>query len=336
MLASRAICAALACGCLLFAEDASAQSDQERAGARAAANQGVTAFEAGNYKDALSFMERAESLVHALPHLLYIARSNEKLGNLVQAREAYLKIGREKIKPTDPDVFRETQATAEQELKALEPRIPTVTVNVEGAPASGLTVTMDGQPFAVGLLGVPAPMNPGQHTFEAKAPGMLPATQQATVAESGKASVTLKMQPSGEPVPTDAASSSTGATSPQSTLGVDAGSRPVPTSVYIGLVATGAFAIGTGVVGAMALGNKSDYDDANDGSDPDAAQDIKDTGSTLNLVTDIFLGAAVVSAGVTAVLYFTRPTVPADQGAALRFTPVVLPTGAALSASGRF
>src|SRR5262245_24282354 len=63
--ASGIIAIALA-SCLTFsASHADAQTDQERAGARAAANQGVTAYEAGNYKDALSFMERAENLVHA-------------------------------------------------------------------------------------------------------------------------------------------------------------------------------------------------------------------------------------------------------------------------------
>jgi hypothetical protein len=314
-----------------FVLPAHAQSDQERAGARAAANQGVTAFEAGNYQEALSLMERAESLVHALPHLLYIARANEKLGRLVEAREAYLKIGRERLKPTDPEVFREAQAAAAQELDVLEPRIPTVIVKVEGAEAGTLTVTMDGKPLAVALLGIPTPMNPGGHRFEARAPGMLPARQELTVAEGGQETVVLRLVASGEP----AAAPSSSAGSPTSDSAPNL--RPVPTSVYIGLAATGALAIGAGVVGTLALGNRSDFDDQNNGSDPVAAQETKDRGSTLNLVTDVLIGGAVVSAGITAILYFTRPTVAAQQASApVRLAPAVLPGGAALSATGRF
>jgi hypothetical protein len=320
----------------LCAPDVRAQTDQERAGARAAANQGVSAYEAGNYAEALSFLERAEGLVHALPHLLYIARCHEKLGNLVQAREAYLKIGRERLKPTDPEVFQQTQVTAAEELRALDPRVPNVTVNVEGARGAGLTVTLDGEPFAVELLGVPAPMNPGQRLIEAKAPGTKLASQRIAVAEGSKTAVLLKLEPSGE-APVAAASGASAASAPSGAPQADQGNRPVPAGVYIGLAATGAFAIGAGVVGALALGNKSDFDEANDGSDPANAEDLRDSGATLNLLTDVLIAGAVVSAGATAYFYFTRPTVPAARASnGLRVLPVVLPGALAVSASGRF
>src|SRR5205823_706438 len=67
--------------------------------------------------------------------------------------------------------------------------------------------------------------------------------------------------------------------------------RPTPGSAYIALAATGALAIGTGVVGAMATGKHSDFKDKNNGSDPAGAKALADSGKTLNLVTDILLGA---------------------------------------------
>lgn len=85
--------------------------------------------------------------------------------------------------------------------------------------------------------------------------------------------------------------------------------RPVPTGVWIGLAATGAFAVAAGVFGGLALSKGSEYDDANDGSDPAAADDIKSSGQTFNLLTDVFIGGAVVAAAVTTVLYLTRPEV---------------------------
>ncbi|MFO0676694.1 MAG: hypothetical protein U0169_09175 [Polyangiaceae bacterium] len=97
--------------------------------------------------------------------------------------------------------------------------------------------------------------------------------------------------------------------------------RPVPTGVYVGLAATGAFAIGTAITGILATGKKSDFDAVNNGSDPKKADDIRGSGQTLNVVTDVFLGATVVAAGVTAVLFFTRPTVEVASPPAAAFAP---------------
>jgi hypothetical protein len=87
--------------------------------------------------------------------------------------------------------------------------------------------------------------------------------------------------------------------------------RPVPGGVYIGLAATGALAIGGTITGLMALSKSSDYKAKNDGSDPAAANDLKNQGTTLNLVTDILFGGALVAAGITSVVYFSRPSASA-------------------------
>src|SRR4051812_5156740 len=69
---------------------AGAQTDHDRAAARSAAEAGADAFEQGHFERSLEFFGRAEQLVHAPPHLLYMARSFVKLGRLVDARETYL------------------------------------------------------------------------------------------------------------------------------------------------------------------------------------------------------------------------------------------------------
>ena len=73
----------LALALLTAAPMADAQTNSERAGARAAAGEGLKAFNEGRHAEAIDLFTRAESLVHAPPHLLYIARANEKLGWLV-------------------------------------------------------------------------------------------------------------------------------------------------------------------------------------------------------------------------------------------------------------
>jgi hypothetical protein len=112
------------------------------------------------------------------------------------------------------------------------------------------------------------------------------------------------------------------------------GSRPVPTGVYVGLVATGALAIGGGITGLMAMGKRNDYNSKNDGTNPTAASELRDQGNTLNLVTDILFGGAIVAAGITSVVYFSRPS---PSAASLEVPRVAVGNGGAtLSLRGKF
>lgn len=253
---------------VLIAVPAGAQSDQERAAARAAANQGGDAFDAGRYEDALALFQNAERLVHALPHLLYIARSSEKLGKLVEAREAYLKIQRERLKPTDPEAFREAQAAADRELAALEPRLASVTVKLAGASAQEASVTVDGQPLSAALVGLPTPTNPGEHVFEARAAGKLAASQRVALAEGGKQVVTLTLEPDPNAAPAPASPIAEGAVAPEPGAAPDvmrpdraASGSSLKVPAYI---AFGVGAIGLGVGTVFIIGGSGDSSDASD------------------------------------------------------------------------
>lgn len=113
--------------------------------------------------------------------------------------------------------------------------------------------------------------------------------------------------------------------------------RPVPTSVYVGLAATGVLAAGGVVTGILAKGKQSDYDELNSDlksdSDRQTAEDLRDSGQTLNLVADVMFGGALVAGGVTAVLYLTRPQVARS---AFRITPVVAQRGGGVFMQGSF
>jgi hypothetical protein len=110
--------------------------------------------------------------------------------------------------------------------------------------------------------------------------------------------------------------------------------RPVPSGVYVGLVATGALAIGGGITGLMAMSKRNDFNSKNDGTNPSAASDLRSQGSTLNLVTDLLFGGALAAAGVTSVVYFSRPSATA----ASIHVPAVAMTqgGMSLSVSGTY
>src|SRR6476661_8447773 len=109
---------------------AHADADEHRAGARAAATEGAKAMEEGRYEQAIDLFTRAESLVHAPPHLVYMARSYVKLGKLVRASETYLKVTRETLASNAPKAFSEAQTIANEELAALKGRLPSVTIEV--------------------------------------------------------------------------------------------------------------------------------------------------------------------------------------------------------------
>jgi hypothetical protein len=125
-----------------------------------------------------------------------------------------------------------------------------------------------------------------------------------------------------------------------SAIGGDTGpaatERPIPTGVYIGVAATGALAIGAGVVGFLAMDKKSKFDDANDGTDPQKAEELRDSGQQLNLISDVLAGGALVAGVVTGVLYFSRPEVPATRDTAFVVRPAVGANAGGLSVSGAF
>lgn len=301
-----------------------AQTANERTAARSAAESGLQAFDEGDYSRALELLQRAESVVHAPTHLLYIARSEVALGQLVEARETYLTLVNESLKSSS-EAFLAAQVSGREELVALEPRIPRATISVEGAKGPDVKVTIDGQPVLAISLGVPTPVNPGHHVVAATAPGGLSAQAELTLEERASESVALTLQATEENASSEPAPSE-----------VDSGTyRPLPTAVYVGLATTGLLAAGATVTGILTLSKNKTYDELNDGDNFDEAESARKSVKTLGLTSDILWGTAAVSAAVTAYFYFTRPEQPRSS-TALQFTPLVGPNVAALSVSGGF
>ena len=181
---------------VLVTSRASAQSDEQRAIARSMATDGASAFSSGHYKEAVELFAKAESLVHAPPHLLFLARAHGKLGQYVRAREAYLKITKEQLPPNAPKAFFDAQRAATEEVASVEPHIGRLVVNIEGAEAvKGLAVTVDGLAQSLVLLGVAMPADPGVHQVAANAPGFKPTSASVTLKDADRQSVTLRLVP---------------------------------------------------------------------------------------------------------------------------------------------
>jgi len=191
---------------VINAHAAFAQTDLERATARDAANHGRAAFEAGKYEKAIDYLSRAEQLVHAPPHLLYMARAQAKLGRLVAAHETYLKITRETLAPNAPKAFLSAQAAAEQEQDALDDRLPSVTVALQGATtAPEVVIQMDGTALPTAMIGIPLPADPGEHVFKASGPTITSEPVTIKLSEAAKQTVTLVLRSTGAARPVAAA-----------------------------------------------------------------------------------------------------------------------------------
>lgn len=170
-----------------------AQTDREKAAARSAADAGGDAFDQGHYAEALELFTRAEQLVHAPPHLLFMARAREKLGKLVEAHETYMKVVKEPLATSAPAAFKQAQTDAQAEIGALEARLARVTVTVRGQGSENAVLNLDGVDLPPAMLGIPFPLDPGAHVFSAHTPTANSGDAHQQLAEGEKQSLVLEL-----------------------------------------------------------------------------------------------------------------------------------------------
>ena len=170
------------------------QTAADRADARSIADEGARAFQSGDYGRALSLFERAEALVHSPVHLLFIARSQEKTGKLVDARETFLEMTREAFDRSTPRAFRKAQASAITELSALEDRIPYITIEVLRDKGKPFVVTLNDKKLPAEVVGVRRPINPGEYEVQALGPGRKSAVKRVFIVEGESQSIRLTMR----------------------------------------------------------------------------------------------------------------------------------------------
>jgi hypothetical protein len=273
-LKSRAVTScAVALSLCVWSGGAWGQTDEQRAGARTLATEGAAAFNDGRYKDAVDLFTKAESLMHAPPHLLYVARAHAKMGQFVKAREAYIRITKEQLAPNAPPAFKDAQTTAQKELNAINPKIGTLDIKVEGADAvKDLSVKIDGNPIPTVLLGVPQSIDPGEHRIEASATGFRAQPQTVRLGEGDKASTVLRLEadPNAAPAAVPGAPANAagpGALGPSGEPIRDTSSSMESTSSGSGMrigayVALGVGAVGLGVGTVFLLSSMSKRSDA--------------------------------------------------------------------------
>jgi hypothetical protein len=319
-------------GVVLLAPSVRAQEGEINEQARAHFQAGVNSLQdpdGARYEEAYREFKAAYQSSPSwkiLGNLGIAAMKLERDGEAIEAFQKYLAGGAASLAPEEREQFQRDLGTLQAGVVKLS-----IDVNVPGASISDERVPVTGSPVRNSY--VPAGQHlevgvrAGHHKITASAPGYEPAVWELEAVSGAAQAHTFELK---RPVPVSGPGPGAGSSE------VAHGSRPTPTGVYVGLAATGAFAVGAGVMGALALGKKSDFEAANTGETVAKAKDLHDKVKTFNLVTDVLIGAAVVSAGVVTYLYVSRPTVDAPVTGWLRLQPQVGLHSSSLQLEGAF
>lgn len=299
-------CASLALAVALCASPAAAQEEPSPAdvsAARALGQEGVKLADAGNCDEAIDRLSRAEKIFHAPTTLARLGECQVKVGKIVAGTENLNRVVRETIGPSAPQAFRDAQDRAKVVLAEAKPRIAKLKVAVAAPADAKLVVTIDGENLPIANLNMNRPVDPGEHVVEATAPGFLPAKGKVTLPDGGVDSLalTLEIDPNAPKTPVVAPVAGGQGSGP-----VDAPSKRDRTPAYVSLGIGGAGLVVGTVFGIVAMGKKSDLEDAcpNKVCPSAAQQDTIDSGKTMGTVSTVGLviGAVGIGAGVILLL----------------------------------
>jgi hypothetical protein len=240
--------------------------------------------------------------------------------------------------PGEPAPFKAARDAASALNDQLEPRIPSLTVDVKNAPSGGaITLTIDGVDVPSEVIGQPRKLDPGHHVVEAKA-GTAYGKQEVDVAEKDSKEVAIELPAqSATSAAGGAGDTATDTAQQQSDQSAEPQGRSGGSKVMIfggfGLAAVGAIA-GT-VTGIMSMSKTSSIKNSSACSgnvcNPSEDGDISSAKTLATISTVSFItagvGAAVGviglfvgggSSGEPSAAPSQAPDAPADQSSRLR------------------
>jgi hypothetical protein len=277
----------------------------EKERARELMAEGRELRDANNLANALKAFESADAIMHVPTTGYEVAKTQQGLGLLVEARETALAVS--KIPPTasDPPPFVEARAKVDALLRELAAQIPTIKVTVSiNEPSVVPTVTLDNQSVAINEG--PLRVNPGRHLLVARARGATETMATVSLGAGETKEVALHLEISGDRPPPPAPTSATSA---------------VPLVSWVAFGAAGAgLAVGS-VAGIVALSEESDISGRCNGtrcprqveSDLDSAR----TTATVSTVGFVLAGVAA-AVGVVGIIAGRSSSAPRATTAGLR------------------
>jgi len=292
--------ALLASGSLLWSSSASAQSDADRATARALAKEGHGALTDRDYTTAEDRFRRADVLVHSPLLVIDHARALIGLGRYVEAQERLASVLREQIPESAPKIWHSAPPLARELLAEVEPKVAWLTIVIEGP--SEPEVTLDGKPVPNVALGVRRAADPGTRQIVVTADGWKQKSAEVSLTEGGEETLTLTLEVDPR------------ATRPEKVVSsaptrVSDADQPPPSRLPM-YVALGVGGVGLGfgtVTGILALKHRSALkEDCTDGVCPESSRSEIDDYHRYGTLSGIGFGLGLAGLATGVVLYLTE------------------------------
>jgi hypothetical protein len=245
-------------------------------------------------------------------------------GQYSAARDAFTRCARDAC----PALVRRDCTRWLSDVTQLWPSVVFGAKDPSGNDLTDVNVRSDGAPMASTLDGRPVPIDPGDHLFRFEAKGF-PAVERHVLVRAGEKSRLVVAQFGEGPAP---ASPPHGlGTGPARTEGA-----PIPSGVWVfGGLAVVAF--GTeAYFGITGLSDRSSLESQPCAKTATCSSDAVTSIRTKFTVADIALGVGLVSAGLSAYLYFSRGSARPEEAPAAQFDLVPTTGGAAATWRARF
>jgi hypothetical protein len=319
-------------GVCLLASNAVAQ---DTAAAGALFDKGVTEMELGHFDVGCPALDESQRIEPRAGTLFASAECQARWGKVAGAVARYQDyIGLvSRLPPDQQSRHRDRVTTASDQLAKLKPAVPTLTIVLSANSPAGTIVRRNGVELKGAALGLPLPIDPGEHVLSAQAPGGQEKTVTVTAALNQQQRVELEAPAS----PVVAAPTAHGDASPAS-----ASERALESSQRTWAYAVGGVGI-VGIVvgsttGALVLGKKSTAKEHCSGGacrDQEGV-DAGKSGKALATVSTIGFGVGVAGLAAGVILLLTAPRASQRDSGGLQPIVVVTPRAAFLGASHSF
>jgi hypothetical protein len=317
---SKAAGLVLATALLLSASASFAQSASDLESARDLYKQARELRTKGDLKGALEKFKGANALAATPITALELGRTYMQVGQLLEAREAFLSVSRLKVQPDESERSAAARAEAVELAEQVRPRIPSLVVHV---PA-GASVTVDGAPVPADAVGLPRKLNPGPHDVAARFGEGPEDKKTVNLKEAESAEVTLAPKAPEGIGPTGPGPAGSGHEAGGGASGRQAGDEPAPKKAIHPLVWVGAgvgvAGLGFGTVaGIVTLSKKSTINELCQGTRcPPAAESTVTAGRTWATLSTISVAVGLVGIGVGVVGFFLPTKAAAKPSTAQR------------------
>lgn len=325
-------------GALCTVSPAAAQSASEKAAAEALFDEGVELLKAKKYQEACKKLESSQRVDPGIGTLLYLGECYKKVGRTASAWATF----REAASKAEAAGESARARTGTERADAIEGSLSKVTFQVaeENRGIEGLEIQQAGLTVSRALWGTAVPVDPGEVTVMAQAPGYEPFEITVRVGE-GPAAIVVRIPaltalPEEEQAVDPGPPAPAGATDPA----LDEDSRdPGSGRRTLGLALGGAGIVGLGlgsVFGVIAMNKDKQADEICGGTAECPAGEggedrTREARQNAMISTIAFAaGGALVASGI--VIYLTAPK--AQETAQLRLSPTA--GGARLTLGARF